>query len=106
YFWPGIYVGNDDEIDGVKTRIAASDDAKEDTNFTLPADNGTAGYVLSTDGDGKTSWVEPSESVDASSYFKIGGNAFGTGAVIGTTDAQPVFVINNNNLKLTAASNS
>lgn len=28
-----------------------------DTNFTLPSDNGTAGYVLQTDGSGNTSWT-------------------------------------------------
>lgn len=40
--------------------IKANSLMSADLNFTLPGDNGTMGYVLSTDGSGNLSWIAPS----------------------------------------------
>ena len=59
------------------------------TNFTLPASNGSSGYILTTDGSGVTSWTDPtvvSIDLNVGVTATVGGAAgqimFDTGSVL------------------------
>lgn len=58
----------------IKTAAAAG----TGTIFELPADNGTTGYVLQTDGTGVTSWVNPTSGGTVTSVAAGTGMSFST----------------------------
>jgi hypothetical protein len=64
--------------------------------FTLPANAGTADYILATDGNGTTSWV-PVADTDS---ITQGGNTFGAPIVIGSQDDFGMNFITNNTTRL------
>lgn len=67
------------------------------TNFTLPGDNGTAGYTLHTDGSGNLSWSDSSlnvnnQTADNSTYYPLMSTASsGTIADLATTTGKLEF---------------
>ncbi|MFN9067284.1 MAG: beta strand repeat-containing protein, partial [Bdellovibrionales bacterium] len=64
------------------------------TNYalTLPVDDGTAGQVLTTDGNGVLSWVDNGAG---SGDIRNGGNTFGANATIGTNDNFALSLVTN-----------
>ena len=60
----------------VTLNVAAA--AGTNINFTLPASNGTNGYVLQTDGSGVTSWANPSSGGTVTSVSAGTGMSFST----------------------------
>lgn len=61
---------------GGEVRLIADDSFSSTLNFTLPTSDGTAGFVLRTDGNGNLSWVDVSFEVsnvvaDTSTYYPI-----------------------------------
>jgi len=50
-------------------------------NFTLPASNGTNGYLLSSDGSGNTQWVSPGVQGIALADLSVSTNSAGTAAL-------------------------
>ena len=58
--------------------VAAAAVAGTNTNFQLPATNGTNGYVLQTDGSGNTSWANPSSGGTVTSVAAGTGMSFST----------------------------
>ena len=50
-------------------------------NFTLPASNGTNGYLLSSDGSGNTQWVSPGVTGIALADLSVTTNSAGTAAL-------------------------
>lgn len=68
--------------------------------LTLPADTGTAGKVLATDGSGTLSWANATPA----GALVNGGNAFGGTGVVGTTDGYGLNLVTSNLARLQISS--
>jgi hypothetical protein len=72
---------------GSGTWTCAGDNNGGGTVTSITAGNGLTGGTITTTG---TIAVDPNSTTLAGNYFKRGGNAFGTVAVLGTTDNNPL----------------